>query len=613
MSPNRVGVFAAIFLFTVVSYASNISIQPTTTLSALTGNNTSASNLFTTQTNGNIQPSNISTMDVHSLLYPGANTKIYAHLMLWFGRKDHMNVGYDSTDPAQVHRQITDMISRGIDGVVIVWYGPNNSIDRATKAVMAEAELHPGFTFAIFIDRGAIQWDSCTGCDPQQALLQQLQYLEQTYFSSPAYLRLNGSPVVSNFDVDVAYTIDWNALDAALASHPAFLFQNPPGFTHNVSEGAYAWVRPAYTDYALGYLKNFYGTGQKHAGLSTWGAVYKGFNDSLASWGLNRVMQQQCGNTWLQTFATIDQLYDSTNQLPAMQLVTWNDYEEGTEIESGIDNCVSLTAGVNGSSLQWNVTGDESTIDHYTVYASKDGQNLMPLIDQPTGVHSLNLCSYSWPDGAYTMYVRAVGKPSLTNHISSAVAYAPSCGTSQAGSVTLSASPNSLNLSPGQMGQLNVNVASQGNASNSPISFSCSGLPMGMSCNFSPATLTLSAQGGRSRLTIAAIKPSFSTLASTTTEKRPGPLYGLLMSFPFVAIVFGYRVRTRLFIRSLIVVGILATIVVCSSCSGITASSARASGSNPSSAYTLTINGISAGGQAIATTQVSVIVAPPAR
>ena len=22
-----------------------------------------------------------------------------------------------------------------------------------------------------------------------------------------------------------------------------------------------------------------------------------------------------------------------------MQLVTWNDYEEGTEIESGIDNC----------------------------------------------------------------------------------------------------------------------------------------------------------------------------------------------------------------------------------------------------------------------------------
>jgi len=35
---------------------------------------------------------------------------------------------------------------------------------------MAEAENHPGFTFAIMVDQGAIKWDSCTGCTPQQAL-----------------------------------------------------------------------------------------------------------------------------------------------------------------------------------------------------------------------------------------------------------------------------------------------------------------------------------------------------------------------------------------------------------------------------------------------------------
>jgi ABC-type xylose transport system substrate-binding protein len=34
-----------------------------------------------------------------------------------------MNVGYRSDDPAQVHRQIEDMISRGIDGVIIDWRG----------------------------------------------------------------------------------------------------------------------------------------------------------------------------------------------------------------------------------------------------------------------------------------------------------------------------------------------------------------------------------------------------------------------------------------------------------------------------------------------------------
>ena len=89
-----------------------------------------------------------------------------------------MNVGYNSGDAKQIHRQITDMISRGIDGVIVDWYGPNNSIDQATKLVMTEAEAHPGFTFAIMVDQGAIKSNSCSGCSPQQALISQLQYVE---------------------------------------------------------------------------------------------------------------------------------------------------------------------------------------------------------------------------------------------------------------------------------------------------------------------------------------------------------------------------------------------------------------------------------------------------
>ncbi|HXM66410.1 MAG TPA: hypothetical protein VN911_06735, partial [Candidatus Acidoferrum sp.] len=120
-------------------WASNY-VAPTTTLAAQTANNTSAANSFVTQSNGNLAANNVSKVDVHSLLYSGAATKVFAHMMLWFGDGGHMNVGYSSTDPAQVQRQITDMISRGIDGVVIDWYGPNNFVDQATQAVMNEAE-----------------------------------------------------------------------------------------------------------------------------------------------------------------------------------------------------------------------------------------------------------------------------------------------------------------------------------------------------------------------------------------------------------------------------------------------------------------------------------------
>src|ERR1700739_2819997 len=164
------------------SPAGNPAVNTNTTLADKTGNNTSAAAGFSGQANGNLGANNVSKVNVHSLLYPGSTTKVLAQLLVWFGQSNHINVGYSSTDPAQVHRQITDMISRGIDGVIIDWYGPNNSIDQATRLVMQEAEKHPGFSFAIMVDQGAIQWDSCPGCNPQQALIAQLQYVEQKYF-----------------------------------------------------------------------------------------------------------------------------------------------------------------------------------------------------------------------------------------------------------------------------------------------------------------------------------------------------------------------------------------------------------------------------------------------
>src|ERR1700756_1279317 len=221
--------FVLLLSWTGVCEAGN-SVVPTTTLAAQTANNTSAADSFLAQSNGNAAAGSVSKVDIHSLLYPGATTKIYAHLLLWFGGSNHMNVGYSSTDPAQVKRQVQDMISRGIDGVIIDWYGPGNSIDQATRLLMAEAEAHPGFTFAIMIDQGAIQWDSCPGCTPQQALIQQLQYIEQTYFPSHAYMTWQVKPVVTNFNIDLPYTVDWNAVTGALSSQPVFLFQNNNGF-----------------------------------------------------------------------------------------------------------------------------------------------------------------------------------------------------------------------------------------------------------------------------------------------------------------------------------------------------------------------------------------------
>jgi hypothetical protein len=522
--------------FTGVSLAGN-AIVPTTTLAFATANNTSTANGFSAQTNGNAAASNVSKVDIHSLLYPGATTKIYAHLLLWFGGSNHMNVGYSSTDAQQVHRQITDMISRGIDGVIIDWYGPNNSVDQATKLVMTEAEAHPGFRFAIMVDQGALQWDSCSGCSPQQALDNQLQYVEQTYFPSPAYLTLGGKPVVTNFNIDQSYAINWDEVNASLAIQPAFLFQNNVGFTHVLSAGSFSWVMPTVSDYGLGYLQTFYDTGMALGNEQTVGATYKGFNDTLASWGSNRIMGQQCGETWLETFSEINQLYNSGRQLPALQLVTWNDYEEGTEIESGINNCLSISPSVSGNSLQWAVTGDENTVDHYEAYVSTDGTNLMSLAQLAPEDRALNLCSYSLANGNYTLYVQAIGKPSVTNQMSSAVKMNLACGTgtSTASGLTLGANPTSIAITTGGSGILTVSVTPQSGTFDSAVGLACPGLPTNLTCSFAPASIIPGGGTATSTLTISA-----ASVLKTSTRHQGTTLIGAvwLVGFGLFGAVF---------------------------------------------------------------------------
>ena len=587
MRLNNLGAAVLLCFASSVCVAGN-TVVPTTTLVSLTANNTSAANSFTSQNSGNAGAGNISKVDVHSLLYTGANTKVYAHLLLWFGGSNHMNVGYSSTDPTQIHNQVTDMISRGIDGVIIDWYGPNNSIDQAAQLVMAEAETHPGFTFAIMVDQGAIQWDSCSGCSPQQALISQLQYVEQTYFPSPAYMTWQGKPVITNFGIDDSYTIDWNAVNAALPTQPIYLFQNNGGFTHVLSDGAYSWVMPTTTDYGISYLASFYSTGITLTTEQTVGASYKGFNDTLASWGSNRIMGQRCGQTWLQTFSEINELYNSGQPLSSLQLVTWNDYEEGTEIESGIGNCLSVSASVSGNSLQWVVNGDENTLDHYVAYISTDGQNLMPLEEVNPGTASMNLCSFSLPNGNYISYVQAVGKPSIANQISGAVKFTLSCTTSSSSNTNLSlgTNPTSLTVASGGSGKVSVTVAALSGSFNSPISLTCSGLPSNLSCSFAPVTVTPGAGSTTSVLTIAAVP----VVAGNRSEEGHGVLASWLLGFGLLGIAVIGRVEQRRLVSAIGICVAVAMVMSTAACGGKTASSVNAY-SSTSNRYVVTIAG----------------------
>jgi PKD repeat protein len=419
----------SVTLFVVLSSllaSAGTTFKATTTLAAETSNNTSAADSFATQTNGNIGATNISKAPTRNLLYPGSTAKIYAHLVPWFGFGDHMNVGYASNDSLQVQKQVNDMLSRGLDGAIIDWYGRGESskhflsYDQATQAFMHQSELHPGFNFAIMHDAGALKTCAATlGCDVTQTLIDDLNYANVTYSGSPAYLHSGGRPVVYFFGHE-AYTIDWTRVRAGVAGNPMFIFRNGSGFTKAQSNGAFSWVEPTTVSstnlMAINYLDNYYKTALSMPSAYSTGSGYKGFNDTLALWGTNRIIGQQCGQTWLKTIAETGKFYSTTNQMLGIQLVTWNDYEEGSQM---------------------------NTVDHFTVFASQDGVNLMWLADAATSATSLDLAQFNLNAGNYMIFVKAVGKPSLTNKMSAGVQLTV---TNQPPTATLSVTSGSTSI-----------------------------------------------------------------------------------------------------------------------------------------------------------------------
>lgn len=340
-----------------------------------------------------------------------------------------MNVGYDSDDPQQVRRQVEDMISRGIDGAIVDWYGTDHpDLGRASAEYRDAAESHAGFSFVISEDKGALK--NCArkpGCDVTRHLIEDLNYAYDHFEKSSAYLQQDGRPVVFFFDVNLD-PIDWGRVGHFVKGNPLFIFRNSRALTLPYSDGAFIWVdHTGHRD--MPYLDDFYKKAsdvRRSRPVIAFASVYKGFDDRAASWSENRVTNQECGEVWLDTFAKVNRYFSPSQPLDYLQVVTWNDYEEGTEIESGIDNCVNIEPQISERTLSWRVTGNEATIDHFRIYGSADDSHLSELAEVPAKVRKWELPRNGIGAGWYQLFVQAVGKPSIIDKMSAPVSWAAS-------------------------------------------------------------------------------------------------------------------------------------------------------------------------------------------
>lgn len=603
---KRFAAALVVFSFVNAGALTAQTLNTTTTLAAETGNNTSAADSFQTQANGNLGASNISKVPISQLLYGGNNTRVYVHFMPWFGGANHMNVGYTSDDATQVHRQVDDMLSRGVRGAIVDWYGPSAAHareDQTTQLLRNEAESRGGaFEFAVVEDVGAIQaCANTTGCDLTQQVISDIDYANATYFSSPAYMRANGRPLLFFFGLEAYPQIDWNAVKQSALGNALFIFRNSVAYSYVATDGGFSWIGLGDPlSFGPSYLDNFYQLAQQNPAMQTFGSAYKGFNDTLAAWGRNRIMDQNCGQAWLQSLAEAGRYWSPTDQLPNIQLVTWNDYEEGSELESGIDNCVSVSASVSGATLNWAISGDESTVHHYTIFATTDGQNLASLGDVPAGTHSLDL-STRLPAGNYSLYVKAIGQPTLTNKMSSAVAYggsgAPAPGSNGGPDIALSLTPGSMTIAQGTSGSANISVAPQAGFSGS-VTFACSNLPANAVCQFAPASLAVNGSAVSTTVKIATTTTSVTGALPRVPANPLGNWFNFSSAFGVAGFVLSRRRSARRNVkRAVVVAATVFSVAVLVACGGTgmktTSTSAAQASATPRGNYQVIVTATS--------------------
>jgi hypothetical protein len=286
---------------------------------------------------------------IQPLRYKAANgsPQLLAVYEGWFGHPHHIAVGYSSHDPAEIDKQIKEAKAMGITGFVVDWYGDREPfIDRSYQLVQEQAEKNK-FKVAMMYDE-TDQEDGAT-----DEAIADFTMFHDTYLTSKspghkAYLTYEGRPVI--FVFPKGWHTDWDKVRAMLNTWdpvPLLIQENLPGKYANDFDGFYAWVNPGQggwkpdgSNWGGQYLDDFYRTmGSKYPDKIIVGGAWAEFNDSKASWGLNRHIAARCGQTFQDTFNEWRKVFPPNNAPPFLLVETWNDHEEGTAIEDGIPSC----------------------------------------------------------------------------------------------------------------------------------------------------------------------------------------------------------------------------------------------------------------------------------
>jgi hypothetical protein len=242
---------------------------------------------------------------------------------------------YDSGDPDVIEYHLLLIKLAGFDGLIVDWYGLSDLFDypvsHANTAALFPRAAQIGLKIGVCYEDQTIPKLVAAGklaaSDRVKHAQGVLKWLDKNWFAEPAYLQLDGRPVLLSFGYSGLSDDEWAQVLPRKTAAPIYLSEHQ---RRPAANGAFDW--PVAKD-GLARLDRFEKAAREWPVAMP--VALPRFHDIYAEAKVHDSYGQIQDDNGLTFVTTLKRAIKSG--APLVQVVTWNDWGEGTSIEPSVE------------------------------------------------------------------------------------------------------------------------------------------------------------------------------------------------------------------------------------------------------------------------------------